>query len=167
MNGGGAVIDFGCYGANLATWIMDNQRPLRVTALTQTNKPDIYPKVDDEATILIQYPGAQVIVQASWNWPFSRKDMDVYGSVGHLSAPNGNEVLWLPKEGEDIQKIVPKPLTTPFNDPFNMFAAAIAGDIVISDKDLSSLANNMISMEILDAAIRSSREGKTIQLSKD
>ena len=27
-NGGGALFDFGCYGANLMTWMMDNQRPL-------------------------------------------------------------------------------------------------------------------------------------------
>lgn len=25
LNGGGAVTDFGCYGANLATWFFDNQ----------------------------------------------------------------------------------------------------------------------------------------------
>ena len=55
-NGGGALFDFGCYGANLMTWLMDNQRPLAVTAVTQQNKPAIYPRVDDEATILVEYP---------------------------------------------------------------------------------------------------------------
>ena len=34
-NGAGALFDFGCYGANLMTWMMDNQRPLAVTAITQ------------------------------------------------------------------------------------------------------------------------------------
>ena len=38
-NGAGALFDFGCYGANLMTWLMDNQRPLAVTAITQTDKP--------------------------------------------------------------------------------------------------------------------------------
>ena len=41
-NGAGALFDFGCYGANLMTWLMDNQRPLAVTAIAQTNKPAIY-----------------------------------------------------------------------------------------------------------------------------
>ena len=50
-NGAGALFDFGCYGANLMTWLMDNQRPLTVTAITQRIKPAIYPRVDDEATI--------------------------------------------------------------------------------------------------------------------
>ena len=27
-NGAGALFDFGCYGANLMTWMMDNQPPL-------------------------------------------------------------------------------------------------------------------------------------------
>jgi predicted dehydrogenase len=43
-NGAGALFDFGCYGANLMTWLMDNQRPLAVTAIVQTNKPAIYPE---------------------------------------------------------------------------------------------------------------------------
>ena len=43
-NGAGALYDFGCYGANIATWLLDNERPLRVTAVTQRHKPAIYPK---------------------------------------------------------------------------------------------------------------------------
>ena len=64
-NGGGALFDFGCYGANLMTWMMDGQRPLAVTAVTQHFQPGVYPRVDDEATILLEYPGAMGIIQAS------------------------------------------------------------------------------------------------------
>ena len=84
-NGAGALFDFGCYGANLMTWLMDNQRPLTVTAMTQRIKPAIYPRVDDEATILVEYPKAQGIIQASWNWPFGRKDLEVYGATAMRS----------------------------------------------------------------------------------
>src|SRR5207248_2113267 len=49
-NGAGALFDFGCYGANLMTWMTDNQRPLAVTALTQQVKPQIYKNVDDQAS---------------------------------------------------------------------------------------------------------------------
>ncbi len=89
-NGAGALFDFGCYGANLMTWMMDNQRPLSVTALTQQIKPQIYAQVDDEATILLEYPKAQGIIQASWNWPFSRKDFEVYGERGYAVATGGD-----------------------------------------------------------------------------
>src|SRR5882672_8352207 len=53
LNGGGALYDFGCYGADLMTWLMDGQRPTTVTAITQRIKPDIYLRVDDEATIIL------------------------------------------------------------------------------------------------------------------
>ena len=55
-NGGGAIMDFGCYGADIMTWLMLGQRPISVTAIAQTNKPDVYPKVDDEATIIVLSP---------------------------------------------------------------------------------------------------------------
>ena len=92
LNGGGAVIDFGCYGANLMTWLMDGQKPISVTAELKQIKPDIYPKVDDEATILLEYPNTQGVIQASWNWPFSRKDMEVYGK-NKLKDPNSNHII--------------------------------------------------------------------------
>src|SRR3954454_1833709 len=109
-NGAGALFDFGCYGANLMTWLMDNQRPLKVTALAQTNKPAIYPKVDDEATILVQYPKAQGIIQASWNWPFSRKDFEVYGDHGLAIATGGTGLrVALPNEPEHAPTPQPMP----------------------------------------------------------
>ena len=89
-NGAGALFDFGCYGANLMTWMMDNQRPLAVTAITQQFQPEVYPRVDDEATILLEYPHAQGIIQASWNWPFGRKDFEVYGDHGLAIATGGD-----------------------------------------------------------------------------
>src|SRR5690606_10618402 len=67
-NGAGALVDFGCYGANLMTWLMNGERPIAVTAVTHQNKPSIYKNVDDEATIVLQYSDAQCIIQASWNW---------------------------------------------------------------------------------------------------
>ena len=83
-NGGGALTDFGCYGANLTTWLMEGETPLTVTAVTQQMKPAVYPRVDDEATILLTYPRAQAILQASWNWPVGRKDMEIYGERGYV-----------------------------------------------------------------------------------
>src|SRR6266849_467407 len=56
LNGAGALFDFGCYGADLATWLMDGRRPDSVTAVTQRIKPEVYPRVDDEATIILTYP---------------------------------------------------------------------------------------------------------------
>ena len=63
---------------------MDGRRPTTVTAVTQQIKPNLYPRVDDEATVILTYPRAQAILQASWNWPFDRKDIEVYGRTGYV-----------------------------------------------------------------------------------
>jgi predicted dehydrogenase len=91
-NGGGALVDFGCYGANLATWLMRGEPPRTVTAVTQQIKPDVYPRVDDEATLVLTYPSAQAVVQASWNWPVARKDLEVYGRTGYVFTPDARTV---------------------------------------------------------------------------
>ena len=73
-------MDFGCYGANLIAWLMRDQTPVSVSATFQNLKRDpLYAKVDDEATIVVAYPQTQGIIQASWNWPYHRKDLEVYG----------------------------------------------------------------------------------------
>src|SRR5579864_1334933 len=92
LNGGGALFDFGCYGVDLMTWLMEGQRPQTVTAVTQQLKPEIYSHVDDEATIVLTYPKAQAIIQASWNWPFDRKDMEVYGQTGYVITVKKDDV---------------------------------------------------------------------------
>ena len=162
-NGGGAVIDFGCYGANLTTWLMKGEKPISVSAILQQVKPDIYPKVDDEATIIVTYPRAQGIIQASWNWPFGRKDMEVYGQHGYtISDRNGIKSKTSPDQKENYQA-VPSP-SRPFNDPFAYLAAVVHGEVSVKPTDLSSLQNNMIVVEILEAARKSAKEGKVIYL---
>jgi len=163
QNGGGAVVDFGCYGANLMTWLMKNELPMTVSATLQQIKPDIYPKVDDEATIVLTYPKSQAIIQGSWNWPFSRKDIEVYGKTGYIKAPDADRVIYrLPKSGTETQRL--SPLPAPVNDPYEYFAKAIQGKIKVTPYDLSSLENNMIVVKILDAARESARTGKVITL---
>src|SRR5688572_19627642 len=63
QNGGGALMDFGCYGANLVTWLQHGKRPTSVTAVTHQLQSENNPKVDDEATIILNYDTAQAIIQ--------------------------------------------------------------------------------------------------------
>ncbi|HEV7332792.1 MAG TPA: Gfo/Idh/MocA family oxidoreductase [Flavisolibacter sp.] len=163
MNGGGAITDFGCYGANLATWLMKGERPTTVFAVTQQIKPDIYPKVDDEATIVLTYPKAQAIIQASWNWPYNRKDMEVYGKNGYVIADRAGVRVKPSADAEErTEKIPSRP--KPYHDPFTYLAAVVRGEIKMAHTDLSSLPNNMIVMEILEAAKQSAKEGRRINL---
>ena len=164
LNGGGAIMDFGCYGANLITWLLDGQEPESVTAVTQTHKPHIYAEVDDEATIILTYPGVQGVIQASWNWPYHRKDMHVYGETGFVYAQTRNTLHILENHRYPGSQSVLEPLEYPFNDPFTYFAGVVRGTISVSDKDLSSLANNITVMKILDAARESAKTGRTVYL---
>ncbi len=92
QNGAGALYDFGCYGVDLMTWLMHGETPLTVTAVANHDKPEIYPHVDDDATIVLTYPHAQAVIQASWNWPFSRKDMEVYGATGYAITVGADQL---------------------------------------------------------------------------
>lgn len=167
MNGGGAIIDFGCYGANLMTWLMKGERPLTVTAVTQQIKPTIYPKVDDEATIILTYPNAQAIIQASWNWPFDRKDLEIYGQKGYVVCDKTQQIRvrlgdGAKREANEEKREIAN-LVAPYDDPFSYLAGVVQGNIK-SEKDLSSLEVNQIVVEILEAAVRSSKTGKAVKL---
>jgi predicted dehydrogenase len=164
-NGGGALMDFGCYGADLVTWLMKGERPVSVSAITQQIKPHLYPKVDDEATIIVTYPKAQAVIQASWNWPYNRKDMEIYGQTGYVIADKtGVRYMTDPKRGEQAEKIQSR--QAPYDDPFRFFTSVIRGNVIMSEFDLSSLATNITAMEILEAAKQSAKSGKVIYLKK-
>jgi len=162
-NGAGALYDFGCYGANLMTWLMDGQPPRVVTALTQRIKPQVYPRVDDEATVLVEYPRAQGIIEASWNWPFSRKDLDVYGESGYARAVGGS-VLRVRRPGQaEEEAATPAELPADERDSLSYLTAVVRGR---KPSGLSSLENNLVVTEILEAARESARTGRTVRLSR-
>jgi predicted dehydrogenase len=164
LNGGGAIIDFGCYGANLITWLVNGKRPVSVSAVTQQFKPEIYPKVDDEAIIIVEYPGIQGVIQASWNWPFGRKDMEVYGATGYVYCDNRSDFrIRLKGDGTEKKETLHDRLT-PYDDPFAFFTAVVRKEITLLPSDLSSLENNVVVVEILEAAKQSALTGKKIVL---
>jgi len=164
QNGGGALMDFGCYGANLMTYLTKGQEPVSVMAVTKQFKPEIYPKVDDDATIIVSYPNSICIIQASWNWPFGRKDMEIYGEKGYIISLNNKEMrLKNQNSPDEIHKLVTLNETGVFEDPFSYFAGVIRGNIHMTDYDPYSLKNNIMVVRILDAARESARTGKTIE----
>ncbi|HSO85380.1 MAG TPA: Gfo/Idh/MocA family oxidoreductase [Draconibacterium sp.] len=165
LNGGGAIVDFGCYGANLMTALTNGEKALEVTAVTRQFKPEIYPKVDDEATIIVSYPESQCIIQASWNWPFSRKDMEIYGETGYIFAENKTDMKIRGKDmsAEKQEKISSIDVAV-YEDPFAYFADVIHQKITIPEYGLYSLKNNIEVVRILDAARESAKSGKTVTL---
>jgi predicted dehydrogenase len=164
LNGAGALYDFGCYGADLATWILNGQEPVSVTAVTLRIKPEIYPHVDDEADVIVKYPKSVAILQPSWNWPYSIKDMEVYGANASAKTVLRDR-LSIQREGDKETHLTEaKPLASPYDDSLHYFAAVVRGQIPDDDGNLSSLKTNLVVSEILDAARQSAQSGRTVAL---
>ncbi|MEZ4703443.1 MAG: Gfo/Idh/MocA family oxidoreductase [Rhodothermales bacterium] len=167
LNGGGALTDFGCYGANLLTWLLKGERPKSVYALLQQYKKNnpTYARVDDEANIVVEYENAVGIIQASWNWslPVNRKDMEVYGHIGQVITPNGN--LAIAQIEKQPATELPLPDLAPDRKDFiALLTAVVRGELKLAPHDLSSLENNLLVTEILDAARESARTGQRVML---
>ena len=165
LNGGGALMDFGCYGANLATYLLKGQEPVSVTALTNQFKPQIYPRVDDDATIILNYPSLQVIIQASWNWTFNRKDMEIYGDSAAITALNANKMRFRnSKNGAEYEKTVTDKDIAVYTNPFSYLHAVLRGKEKLEPFGLYTLENNVMVNRILEAARISAATGKTVKL---
>ena len=164
-NGGGSIVDFGCYGANLMTYLMQGEMPISVTAVMNQFKPSIYPKVDDNATIIINYAKSQAILQPSWAWTFARKDMELYGDSAYIIAVNAQKMRLRNKEAApETEKTVTEKDIHVFTDPFSYLHAVLRGKEKIEPYGLYSTENNVMVNRILDAAIQSAKTGKTIYL---
>jgi predicted dehydrogenase len=107
----------------------------------------------------LEYPEATGIIEASWNWPFGIKDMEVYGTTGYLHALNNNTLQ--KREKNTYDSVTVKPTTYKDNIPY--LQAILRGEIHPVN-DLSSLENNLIVVKILQAAKLSAKEGKRIVL---
>lgn len=162
LNGGGALTDFGCYGANLMTWLLRGETPISVSAISQQLKADpVYQHVDDETTIIVEYKNTTGIIQASWNWPYHRKDMEVYGDDGLVIAQTSEKMQIAPLD-ESREDFVAAPLVDPMADPLSYLKGVVQGSVSVAPHDLSALENNIMVTRILDAARESAKTGKKI-----
>lgn len=162
LNGGGALTDFGCYGANLATWLMKGIEPKSVSCTVQQIKPELYPNVEDEATIVLTYPRSQVIIQASWNWPLNVKDMKVYGKSGYIYCKNSEDMEIQEKGNKQSVALKANPLPKATDDPFSLLKQVVHNGYDLPPFSPSSIENNAIVMKILEAAKISAKTGTTV-----
>lgn len=159
-NGGGALMDFGCYGANLMTWLQDGKKPIAVTAITRNFKPQIYPKVDDDATIILEYEHATGIIEASWDWSYGIKDFQVYGENKSYYAANGDTLF----ENKSTTKKETVAIVATYYDNYLVYLKDAIQGKISTKNDLSSLENNVIVVAILEAAKKSAKTGKKVIL---
>ena len=150
-NGGGAIVDFGCYGAALATWLMDGKRPTHVRAIVNQIKPGLYHRVDDDATIVLTYPTSTAVIQASWAWTHDNKEMDIHGELGSAHARKWND-LHVRRPDSAPLRVSPSAQATAMDNEWTYLRHVVRGNYPVDP--LSSLSLNVIVAEILDTARR-------------
>ncbi len=163
-NGGGAITDFGCYGVCIMTELMKEKMPKTVFATVRHLKPNMYPNVDDDASIILEYADATGIIEASWSWPYTIMDAEVYGKNAYLHASemNGTDPVSLRSKNEKESKL--EVITEPqFKDEVEYLTAVLKSGAPDNNR-LMSLERNMMVVKILDAARQSAKEKKRILL---
>jgi predicted dehydrogenase len=157
-NGGGAIMDFGCYGAEWALWLKG--RPTRVYATAAKLKVEQHNSVDDDATIVLDYPDATATIQASWDWPYNKDQVEVFGPKGSLLASH-NDLFFRsaadrgPNLSPHGERVTLNPLPRETSNPISYFVRCIRENKPIEDP--VSAALNVQVLEILDAARESIR----------
>ena len=164
-NGGGAITDFGCYGASIMTELMQGKKPISVFAIARHLKQEIYPKVDDDATIILEYQGATGIIEASWNWPYTIMDAEAYSKDAYLHAAEFNASREEPSlQSKNQRETKTENISAPkYKDEVEYLTAVIKNG-ANDDNTFLSLERNLIIVKILDAARKSVKEGKKIIL---
>jgi predicted dehydrogenase len=163
-NGGGAIMDFGCYGAEWALWLKG--RPTRVYATTRKLKTDRHNRVDDDATLVLDYPDATVVIEPSWDWPYGMDRVYVFGPKGSLLARR-DDLFFRSSSAKSVQdpdgqRLPPTPLPHERSNPIAYLLDRIRTDLPVEDP-LSGKLNIQV-LEILDAARESLRTARAQEL---
>lgn len=159
-NGAGALMDYCCYAADYNARFLG--LPAKVTGLRGVFVKD-YPVPDDNAIILMQYPHAFGVAEASWTQVVGYAEGAnpvAYGMGGSLAVSGGKVVRQRP--GHGTETITPPPTEAPHrNGPEYLIHCLQTGEPI---EGLCSPKVSRDAQEILEAGLRSSNTGQTMTL---
>jgi len=165
QNGGGAMMDFGCY---LVLWSLGLKgMPESVYATAQHMKPETFPKVEDNATIILNYKDGLAILEASWDLPpAQRLGNEIYGMKGSIV---GNTIRrpGAPASGGGARGAQGDPLAVTPLPPERAEPIAYMVDRIRNQQPLdgpSALDINVSVQEVLEAAKISVQTGRVVPL---
>jgi len=158
-NGGGALVDFGCYNALWSLWYLG--RPETVYAQSNQLRPNEFPKVEDNADIILNYKQGVAILEGSWDLPYGFQDLEVFGLGGGIHMSDGE--VTLRKSGQREAQTMPVTALPP--EASTPVAAMIHSiESKTEPQGLTSLDMNIQVVEILDAAKESLKTGRAVRL---
>lgn len=161
LNGAGALMDYCCYGAALACYLLG--QPSRVTGVAGHLLKD-YITLDDNAMIIMQWARAMAVTEASWTQSghLTSYVAVIYGSEGTLVVePQGRVLLANQDHDEGIEIEVPN-LPDEMQNATAYFLSHINENKPI--KGLCSAEVGRDAQEILEAGMMSARQGQVISL---
>ena len=164
-NGAGALMDFGCYNALWSLWYMG--RPEKVFAQANHLRPEVFPKVEDNADLVLTYPNGVGVFEASWDLPRSFQDLEVFG-LGDKRGESGSIYMKHGKvtetKGRDSKDLTLESLPPDQAEPVAYMVSAIKAHKPI--EGLTAIDINVQVIEIIDAAKESVRTGRAVALPK-
>jgi predicted dehydrogenase len=162
--GGGALLDYCCYGACVAAWLMPP--PLSAQGLTM-NLFSGYGDAEDNAAILLSFPRAIAILEASWTTVHNGVPSGpiLFGTKGTIVV-DGSRLLIYREKGATA------PNSVETGDPLPSGRATIAEEFLhhleTGEPLHPTLAYpvNLAAMAILDAAIVSAQKGAAASVAR-
>jgi predicted dehydrogenase len=162
-NGAGALMDFGCYNALWSIWYLG--MPQSVFATVQHLRPDVFPKVEDNATLVLNYPNAVGIFEGSWNLPRSFQDLEVFGRPDTGKKPgsvymahNGVEL----SQGREKKQLALDPLPPDESEPVAYMVSRMRSNKPI--EGMTAMDINVEVIHIIDLAKESVKTGRAVSV---
>ena len=157
-NGAGALMDFGCYNALWSLWYLG--RPESVYAQVNQLRPETFPKVEDNFSMILHYKNGVGIFEGSWDLPRSFQDLEVFGIKGSL---------YLTRDAVELRagrcaatRLDPAPLPPEQTEPIAYMVSALRSKKPI--EGLTAIDINVGVAEIIEAAKMSAKSGKAVAL---
>lgn len=167
-HGGGSLLDYLGYGTTLGTWYMGGRRPLEVTAVV--DQPEGL-EVDEHSVVVARYATGLSKFETRWGtftdpWthqPQPKCGFVIVGSEGTVSSYDYEATMRLQtRDCPEGEWITPEPLAAPTRNPLEYMAHVIRTGEEIEGP--LSVKISRIGQQIVDSAVRSARERKTVPL---
>lgn len=160
-NGAGALMDYCCYSADMCARFLG--LPRQVTGFRGVFVKD-YPLPDDNAIILMRYPHAFGVAEASWTQTvhYATPNPVAYGTGGSIAIAGSKVIVQRP---EGVEEIEPAPLRAPLQSAPQYLIHCLEAGVPV--EGFCSMEVSRDAQEILEAGKRAADTGQTMQLPLD
>ncbi|MBK7928732.1 MAG: Gfo/Idh/MocA family oxidoreductase [Bryobacterales bacterium] len=157
-NGAGALMDFGCYNALWSLWYLG--KPESVYAHVNQLRPETFPKVEDNSTMILSYKNGVGLFEGSWDLPRSFQELEVFGLQGSVNMTRDR--MEVRKGRAPGQEMPLEALPPEKSEPIAHMIAAMRGKLALNP--MVALDINVDVVEIIDALKMSVKSKAAVKL---